>query len=57
MSSPIINDEDSQFAAKRKPMIPSLKVGSLGFSTLIKEDGKTQEEQDVEKLVNPNVVA
>jgi hypothetical protein len=33
-------------------MVPSLKVGSLGFSTLIKENGKTQEEQDVEKLVN-----
>ena len=37
--------------AKKKPMIPSLKVGGLGFSTLIKDGGKTQEEQDVENLV------
>jgi len=28
-----------------------LKVGGLGFSTIIKENGKTQEELDVEKLV------
>jgi hypothetical protein len=36
---------------QKKPFIPSLKVGGLGFSTLIKDNGKTQEEQDVEKLV------
>ena len=32
-------------------MIPSLKVGGLGLSTLIKDDGKTQEELDVINLV------
>jgi hypothetical protein len=34
-------------------MIPSLNVGTLGFSTLIKDEnaGKTQEELDVELLV------
>jgi hypothetical protein len=34
-------------------MIPSLKIGGLGMSTLIKDgdNGKTQEEQDVENLV------
>jgi len=33
---------------KKMPFIPSLKVGGLGMSTLVKEGGKTQEEMDVE---------
>ena len=33
-------------------MIPSLKVGGLGLSTLVKDNGKTQEELDVENQVN-----
>jgi hypothetical protein len=32
-------------------MVPSLKIGGLGLSTLIKADGMTQEEKDVENLV------
>lgn len=32
-------------------MIPALKIGGLGMSTLVKEGGKTQEELDVENLV------
>lgn len=28
-----------------------LKVGGLGFSTLIKDNGKTQEELDVDLLI------
>jgi hypothetical protein len=39
---------------RKAPFIPSLKVGGLGMSTLIKENGKTQEELDVEKLVLEN---
>jgi hypothetical protein len=41
-------------AVKKIPAIPSLKVGGLGLSTLIKPEngGKTQEEMDVENLVN-----
>ena len=38
-------------AQARKPFIPSLRVGGLGLSTLVKEGGKTQEELDVENLV------
>lgn len=32
-------------------MIPSLKIGGLGMSTLVKDNNKTQEEIDVEKQV------
>jgi hypothetical protein len=41
-----VNDEDYVFAPppKKPSFIPSLKIGGLGMSTLIKEDGKTQEE-------------
>jgi hypothetical protein len=42
---------DQQPIKKGPPVIPSLKVGGLGFSTIVKENGKTQEELDVEKLV------
>ncbi len=35
-------------AVKKAPFIPALKVGGLGLSTLIKENGKTQEEMDVD---------
>ena len=43
--------------AKKKPLIPSLKVGGLGLSSIVKEDGKTQEELDVENLVKDNKAA
>jgi hypothetical protein len=39
---------------KGPPMIPSLKVGGLGLSTLIKDNGKTQEEMDVDQQVQLN---
>lgn len=45
---------DQQPVKKGPPVIPSLKVGGLGFSTIVKENGKTQEELDVEKLVQVN---
>ena len=35
----------------KKPIIPMLNTGGLGFSTLVKEGGKTQEELDVESQV------
>ena len=34
--------------------MPQLKVGGLGFSTLLKENGKTQEEIDVDAQVKLN---
>lgn len=37
----------------KKPVIPMLKTGGLGFSTIIKEGGKTQEELDVESQIKP----
>ena len=37
----------------KKFQIPSLKVGGLGFSTLMNDKGKTQEELDVEALIQP----
>ena len=44
---------DNPWGGPKKPFaVPSLKIGGLGMSTLVKEDGKTQEEQDVDKLVN-----
>ena len=36
---------------KKQPFVPSLKVGGLGLSTIVKDGGKTQEEMDVENLV------
>lgn len=38
----------------KKPFVPMLKVGGLGMSTLKKEGGVTQEEQDVAALVAGN---
>ena len=34
--------------------IPSLKVGGLGLSSIVGDDGKTQEERDVDALVKGN---
>lgn len=39
-------------APKPKFQIPPLSTGGLGLSTLVDATGKTQEEKDVEKLVN-----
>lgn len=39
--------------AVKKPFIPMLKTGGLGFSTLVKDGGKTQEEIDVENQIKP----
>jgi hypothetical protein len=37
-----VDDEQDVWAPPKKPsFIPSLKIGGLGMSTLIKEDGKT----------------
>lgn len=41
---------DQQPKAVKKPSF-NLKIGNLGLSTLKQEDGKTQEELDVEQLV------
>jgi hypothetical protein len=42
------DDDEMVWAPPKKPKgIPSLKIGGLGLSTLIQDDGKTQEEQDV----------
>ena len=49
-----LQPSDSQSIQQKKPLIPSLKVGGLGISTLVKEGGKTQEELDVENLVKGN---
>ncbi len=40
----------------KKPFIPSLKTETLGFSNLVKEGGKTQEEIDVESQVKSNQI-
>jgi len=32
-------------------------LGGLGLSTLVKDNGKTQEEEDVDNLVNKKAVA
>jgi hypothetical protein len=32
-------------------------LGGLGLSTLVKDNGKTQEEEDVDNLVNNKAVA
>ena len=42
--------------SKKKPMIPSLKVGGLGLSSIAKDGdgGKTQEELDVANIVAGN---
>ena len=42
----------AQTQANKRPLVPSLKVGGLGLSTLVKDNGKTQEELDVEQQVN-----
>ena len=54
MTEPLISMGPEQPKAKKKPFIPSLKTGSLGLSTLMKENGKTQEEIDVENQVKAN---
>ena len=54
-----VSDSNSQFTAeqpqnapKKKPFIPPLTgAKNLGFSTLMNEDGKTQEELDVETQI------
>jgi hypothetical protein len=39
----------------KKPFtIPLLKTGGLGLSTIVQENGKTQEENDVDGLVIAN---
>lgn len=36
---------------KKVPFIPALKTGGLGLSTFVQENGKTLEENDVERTV------
>ena len=50
MSAPI--HESTKAAGIGKFKIPPLKTGGLGMSTLQDANGKTQEEKDVENLVN-----
>jgi len=45
------NDPQQNNLVPKKFQIPSLKVGGLGFSTLMNDKGKTQEELDVEALI------
>ncbi len=39
---------------KKAPFVPALKISGLGLSTLVKENGKTQEEMDVDAQVKSN---
>ena len=48
-------EQQQPAAAKKKPFIPPLLgAKNLGMSTLIQENGKTQEEMDVENQVQQN---
>jgi len=40
---------------KKVPFIPELKVGGLGLSTLLKENGKSAEEMDADAQVKEGI--
>lgn len=46
-------DKPANPVQKKAPVIPMLITGNLGLSTLVKENGMTAEEMDVQNLIKP----